>query len=101
VEVPERAPVTPRPFHPRAYLAGRLAPTLVYPRGKLAGGKDKMNKSHQQYLERLVHACCIIIAEEAGAVDDLDELEFAYLRLHNHLIILKGRWDDLKDEPSK
>jgi len=96
VDVPEGDAGTPRPFHPRAYLAGRLAPTLVYPRGNPAGGKEKVEV--ETYLRKLVHAASVLVAYEARAHVSSDDLEFAYIFMKNHLAILRRDLQDLLDE---
>jgi len=89
-----RASVTPHPFHPRAYLAGRLTPTRVYPRGKLAGGKDNLMNDNDRYLKKLSRTCAILIAHEAGGQVQFDELELAMIHMRYHLMILTAQYYD-------
>jgi len=49
------------------------------------------------YLKKLVNACAVLIAESAGADVDFDELEFAILRMRNHLVILTTQYKDELD----
>jgi len=77
-----RARVQPAPS--TRELTSRAGSRLhwVYPRGKLAGGKDKLDND---YAKRLVHHMAILIAyEDSSLAHDVDRLMLAVVFLRNH-----------------